>query len=327
MAADPYRPAGSGRAMSDAAALEADRQRSERMLGVASALSAFVIWGVAPIYFKAVAEAGALEVLAHRVVWTVVLLAGLIAIIGRWDMLIATISAWRRLWIYGLTTALISVNWLVFIWAVTNDHLLQASLGYFVNPLVNVLLGLLFLGERLNRAQSVAVLLAMIGVGNLVIGYGELPWVSLVLAFSFSFYALLRKRFRVDPLIGLLVETMLLLPLGLAYLLWLAGTGSGLFWTGGWGISLLLVAGGVVTATPLVLFMHGAQRLTLSALGVMQYLAPSMHFLLAVWIYAEPFTSAHLVTFAAIWLGLIVFTGDAIRRNRPRAAVRAEAAP
>ena len=327
MAADPSRPAGSGRAMSDAATSEADRQRSERMFGIAAALGSFVIWGVAPIYFKAVAEAGALEVLAHRVVWTVVLLAGLVAIIGRWDLLIATIGGWRRLWIYGLTTALISVNWLVFIWAVTNDHLLQASLGYFINPLVNVLLGLLFLGERLNRAQSVAVLLAMIGVGNLVIGYGELPWVSLVLAFSFGFYALLRKRFRIDPLIGLLVETMLLLPLGLAYLLWLTGTGSGQFWTGGWTISLLLVAGGAVTATPLILFMYGAQRLTLSAIGVMQYLAPSMHFLLAVLVYAEPFTSAHLVTFAAIWLGLVVFTGDAVRRNRPRAAVRAEAAP
>jgi chloramphenicol-sensitive protein RarD len=292
---------------------------AQATVGYAAAFGAFLIWGFAPVYFKAVAAAGPLEIVAWRIVWTVVMLAPLVAAIGRFGIVLAAFRTVRDLRVYLLSTALIATNWLVFIYAVLNDHLLQASLGYFINPLVNVLLGVVFLQERLNRRQLLAVLLAGIGVGNLVVGYGAVPWVSLTLAFSFGFYALVRKRARIDPLAGLLIETALLLPVAGAYVAWLAAAGTGSFWAGGWEITLLLVAAGVVTSAPLILFMIGAQRLPLSSLGLMQYLAPSLHFLLAVGVYGEAFTTAHLITFCAIWLGLALYTGDAMaayRRSR-----------
>ncbi|NBC33205.1 MAG: EamA family transporter RarD [Alphaproteobacteria bacterium] len=285
-------------------------------VGLAAALGAFVIWGIAPVYFKAVGAAGPLEVVSHRVVWTVLMLGGLVAVLGRLDRLAAVFSSPRLLRASVLSTLLISTNWLVFIWAVNSGLVLHASLGYYINPLVNVLLGMLFLGERLNRWQTAAVILAAIAVANLILSLGVVPWVSLTLAFSFGFYALVRKRAGVDPLIGLLIETSLLAPFGLAFLLWLGAIDGGQFWTGGPWISVLLFVSGLVTGVPLVLFLTGAQRLTLASIGVMQYLAPTMHFLLAVLAFGEPFTGAHLVTFAIIWTGLALYSWDAMSRYR-----------
>lgn len=285
-------------------------------VGLCAALGAFIIWGIAPVYFKAVGDAGPLEVVSHRVVWTVVMLGGLVAALGRLDQLAAVFASRRLLQASLLSTLLISTNWLVFIWAVGNDLVLHASLGYYINPLVNVLLGMVFLGERLNRWQIAAVVLATIAVGNLILALGVVPWVSLTLAFSFGFYALVRKRAGVDPLVGLLIETSLMAPVGLAFLLWLGATDGGQFWTGGPWISFLLFVSGLVTGVPLILFLTGAQRLTLASIGLMQYLAPTMHFLLAVLAFGEPFTTAHLVTFAVIWTGLALYSWDAISRYR-----------
>ena len=202
--------------------------RSEAPTSLAAALGAFLLWGIAPLYFKAIDQVGPVEILAHRIVWTVLMLGALVPLLGLSHAL-AGVLTWRRLRIFFVTTALISTNWLIFIWAVINDHVLQASLGYFINPLVNVLLGVAFLRERLNRRQLVAVALAGIGVGNLVVGYGTVPWVSLALAFSFGFYALVRKTAAADPLVGLVVETGLLAPAALLYLIVLGAAGGGSF--------------------------------------------------------------------------------------------------
>lgn len=294
-------------------ALETSRDGT---VGVAAALGAFILWGIAPIYFKAVISADPLEVVSHRVVWTVLILGGLVAALGRLDQVTAVFTNRRLLLASVLSTVLISTNWLVFIWAVSYDLLLQASLGYFINPLVNISLGMLFLGERLNRLQISAVLLATIAVLNLVVSLGVFPWVSLTLAFSFGFYALIRKKAAVDPLVGLLIETTLMAPLGLMFLLWLGATDGGQFWTGGPWITVLLLLSGIVTAAPLLLFLIGAQRLTMATIGLMQYLAPTLHFLLAVLLYGEPFTSVHLITFAVIWAGLGLYSWDAVSRYR-----------
>ena len=299
--------------------------RDQRVVGLACALGAFLIWGFAPIYFKAVSSAGPLEVLSHRVVWTVLLLGCVLAVLGRFNGIAAELRRPGRLKVYLACTVLISANWLTFIWAVFNDHLLQASLGYYINPLVTIALGVVFLSERLNRWQVLAVGLAAAGVGVLVIGYGEVPWVSLVLAVSFAVYSLIRKSARVDPMIGLQVETMLLVVPAIGYLVFLGVAGGSSFIGGGWVMSLLLVAGGLVTAAPLILFMYGAQRLTLTTIGVMQYLAPSLHFVLAVLVYEEPLGTGQVITFVAIWLGLACYTGDAMVRHR--AAGRAATDP
>jgi chloramphenicol-sensitive protein RarD len=285
-------------------------------VGFAAALAAFLIWGIAPLYFKAVEPAGALEILAHRVIWTAVLLAGLVATMGRAGAIAAEFRRPARLGLYLLTTALITNNWLIYIHAVLVDEVLQASLGYFINPLVNVLLGVLFLAERLNRRQLAAVALAAAGVLYQVVGYGAVPWISLALAFSFGFYALLRKKAVVDPFVGLLVETLLLTPLALGYLIVLGAAGGSHFLVGDPAMDLLLLAAGLVTGAPLILFMIGAQRLTLSAIGLMQYLAPTLQFVLAVAVFGEPLNSGQMVTFAGIWLGLAIYSWDAISRYR-----------
>ncbi|MEO3433192.1 EamA family transporter RarD [Inquilinus sp. CAU 1745] len=288
----------------------------ESMLGLAYALGAFLLWGVAPIYFKAVGAANPVEILAHRVVWTAIMMIGLIYGLGKTDAVMDVLRQPRRLPIYALSTVLISINWLTYIYAISIDHLVDASLGYYINPLVNVLLGMMFLSEKLNRWQGLAVALAGIGVGYQLVAYGEVPWISLTLAFSFGFYALVRKKAKVDPLAGLLVETLLLTPVGLIYLFWLGSQDAGQFVAGGWWMSVLLIASGIVTGLPLILFMFGAQRLTLSTIGLMQYIAPTIQLVLAVAIFGEPFSPATMVTFAFIWLGLVIYSWDAFGTYR-----------
>ena len=284
--------------------------------GVASALSAFALWGVSPVYFKASAAAHPLEILAHRVIWSVAMLAALLAARRRLATTLRGLLVPRNLIIYLATTTLIGCNWLIFIWALTNDRILDASLGYFINPLVNVALGVAFLSERLNRRQGIAIGLATAGVAAQVVGLGTLPWVSLSLALTFGFYALIRKRTDVDPVGGLLLETLLLLPASLICVWYMTQAGSAAFATG-WWISILLLSAGAVTSVPLILFTHGAQRLPLKTIGLMQYLAPTLHFLLATQVYGEPFHAVDAVTFGCIWAGLAVYSADAIRRNAP----------
>jgi chloramphenicol-sensitive protein RarD len=220
--------------------------------------------------------------------------------------------------VFGATTALISGNWLLYIWAVNSGHLLEASLGYFVNPLVNVLLGVAFLRESLTGRQKAAVALAAAGVLWLVASFGRFPWISLALALSFGLYGLVRKKAGIGALTGLLVETALLAPLALAYLWSRASTGA---FGSAPGTTALLVSAGVITAIPLVLFTVGVQRLRLSTMGFLQYLAPTCQFALAVWLYQEPFTPAHAVTFAFIWASLAVYSFDAVASRRAAPAV------
>jgi chloramphenicol-sensitive protein RarD len=286
------------------------------LAGALYALSAFFVWGLSPIYFKTIQSVPATEIFSHRIIWSAVLMGGIVLALRSRHAVLAGFRGWRIIGTYVLTTLLISANWLLFIWAINTGHIVQASLGYYINPLVNVLLGMLFLRERLNLRQLTAVLLAVLGVSSMIVSAGELPWISLTLAFSFGFYALIRKKAGIDPLIGLLAETLMVTPAALGWLLWLGAEGQGAFGTGGIGFDLLLVGTGVVTAIPLILFNYGAQRLRLSTIGLMQYLAPTLHLTIGVLIYGEAFTTAHAIAFGLIWIGLIIYSSDAFRARR-----------
>ncbi len=289
----------------------------ERARGVAYAVATYLAWGLLPLYFKALRGVPAIEVLAHRVVWSLLLLA---VVLGARAGARGFAAPFRRLPILAVTTALIASNWLVYIWAVQSGRVLEASLGYFVNPLVNVLLGVAFLGEALSARQRAAVALAGAGVAVLVVRAGTFPWIALALASSFGLYGLLRKRAGVEAVGGLLAETALLAPLALGYLAFRAASGAGAFGSAP-PVSLLLLAAGPITALPLVGFGLAVRRLRLSTMGLVQYLAPSGQFLLAVLVYREPFGPAHAVAFACIWASLALYSWDAIVRTRAERAV------
>lgn len=285
-------------------------------IGLGYALGAFGMWGVFPIYFKALESVPALEVLAHRVVWTVVFTAILIGVLGRWRSVVSALSDRRLVMTLIASAAIISVNWGVFIWSIDVGRLLDASLGYYINPLVSVVLGVVFLGERMRRVQWVALALAAAGVAYAVLAAGTFPWVALTLAFTFGAYGLIRKVAAVSPLTGLFVETTLIAPVALGYVGWLTETGVGHFGVSGGVTTALLVAAGVVTATPLLLFVAGAKRIKLSTVGLLQYLVPSMHFGLAILAFGEPLTADKLVVFAFIWCALAIYSSDAIRHSQ-----------
>ncbi len=292
------------------------RGGDEGLVGVLYALAAFGMWGLIPVYFKAVAHVSAIEVVAHRIVWALPLLWAALLWRRRLRLLPQELRNPRRLVLYGATALLVSTNWLIFIWAIHHDRLLEASLGYYINPLVNVLLGVLFLRERLNARRVFAVALAAIGVLNLVVGYGSFPWIALALALTFGLYGLLRKKAATEAMLGLAVETLLLAPLALLFLADLAWRGSGAFGQHGVPTDALLVFAGVITVVPLVCFLQAANRLHLSTVGLMQYLAPTLNFLLAVAVYREPFTPAHGITFGCIWAALALYTFDALHVRR-----------
>jgi len=290
-------------------------KRSARV-GVAYGLAAYLAWGLVPIYFKAVAQVAPLEVLTHRVIWSVALLAGLMLARRRVRLVLEAARSRRTMVTLLGTTVLIACNWFIFIWSVANNHVLQASLGYYINPLVNVLLGVVFLKERLRPGQTVSVVLAATGVTYLALSYGRLPWIALMLAGSFGLYGLLRKTAPVGSLVGLTVETTLLAPLAVGYALYLWMTGNGSFARGDLGIDGLLALAGVVTAVPLLWFTSAARRLRLTTMGFLQYLAPTGHFLLAVLAYREQFTAAQAVTFVCIWAALAIYSFDTVRAGR-----------
>jgi chloramphenicol-sensitive protein RarD len=292
---------------------------ADRRTGLAYGLAAYLAWGLLPLYFRALHGVPPLEILAHRIAWSVLLLAGLTSWLRRWPEVVRPLASWRGRLTLAATTALISVNWGVYIWAVHAGRVLEASLGYFINPLVNVLLGVLFLGERLKRRQALAVALAGLGVATLVAAAGALPWVALVLAASFGFYGLLRKHARIDAVAGLFSETALLAPAAVAGLLWLAARGEGHL-GGAPATSALLVAAGAITALPLIWFALGVQRLRLSTIGLLQYVAPTMQFSIAVFVFGERFTAAHGVAFGCIWGSLALYTWDALTGRRPAGA-------
>jgi chloramphenicol-sensitive protein RarD len=284
--------------------------------GLAAAVGAFFMWGLFPLYWKLLAGVPAVEVVAHRMAWGLVAMAAWVTLRARWWDARAVASRPRTVLRLAGSGALISLNWLLYIWAVTHDHVVDASLGYFVNPLVNVVLGVLVLRERLGRAQGIAVGLATVGVAVLTIAHGRLPWIALALALSFGLYGLARKTVNADAVIGLLWETALLTPVAAGYLVFLERHGTGAFGPEAPLASALLALGGPVTAVPLVLFAVGARALPLSTLGFLQYLSPTLQFLLAVLVFREPFTAVHAFTFAFIWTALALLTWDLRRRLR-----------
>ncbi len=284
--------------------------------GVLFAASAFLIWGLSPVYWKALSAVGPLEIVMHRIVWSFAFLMVIIFLLRQWRELASALTNRRTLPVLATSALLVALNWLIYIWAVNNGYLLQASLGYYINPLVNVVLGMTFLHERLRRPQITAVLLAAAGVIYLTVQYGQFPWISLALAFSFGLYGLIRKVAPVSSLVGLTVETMLMSVPALAYLVFLVARHSGSIFRGDLRMDLLLMATALMTAVPLLLFTAGARRITLSTLGLMQYLAPSGMFLLAVLYYREPFTSAQLWTFVMIWTALAIYSADSLKIYR-----------
>ncbi|MFG1488042.1 EamA family transporter RarD [Oceanospirillum sp. HFRX-1_2] len=288
--------------------------------GIYFALAAYTIWGIAPVYFKAVGHVPAFEVLVHRIIWSVLFLLLFIGFTGRLGKVVAVFKQPRLLGGLVITALIISLNWLVFIWAVAEGRILETSLGYFINPLISVFLGMIFLSERLRPMQWLALSFAAMGVLYQLIEFGSLPWVGLVLAFSFGFYGLLRKQLVVEAVPGLFIETLIVLPVGLISLFWMQSQGLLVFGHQSLQTDLLLVAAGLVTTFPLLFFAGAARRLPLSMIGFVQYLAPSITFVLAVFVYHEPMDASKLITFAMIWFGLLLFTGESHLNSRKKLA-------
>lgn len=283
------------------------KQLSEVHLGIFYALVAYLMWGLAPIYFKYLEHVPVTEILAHRVIWSVVVTAIIISISGAWSNVWQICIQPKKLALLFVTTLLISSNWSVFIWAISNERMLDASLGYFINPIINVVLGLIFLNESLSRIKWIAVGLASIGVLIQVFALGALPWVSLVLPISFAFYALVRKKAKVESLTGLFIETLIVAPIALYYLYVVADSEYANMLTNDLSLNFWLMLAGVVTALPLIFFGQAALRLKLSTLGFFQYLAPSMLFVFAVVFYGEALQLHKAITFMFIWSGVALF--------------------
>lgn len=281
--------------------------------GGAFAVAAYTLWGLAPLYFKQIDEVPALEILLHRIVWSFVLLAFLLTGLRQWRQIRAVLQQPKLVLAMLGTALLLAGNWGLFIWAINNKHMLDASLGYYINPLLNVLLGMVFLGERLRPLQWTAVGLAAGGVLLQLVQLGSLPWVALVLAGSFALYGLLRKKLPADAVGGLFVESLLLMPLALLYWWLFADSPYADLTANPLSLNLWLLAAGVVTTVPLLCFIAAARRLQLSTMGFFQYIGPSLTFAFGVFLYHEPLEQSRLITFGFIWLALAVYSVDAWR--------------
>jgi chloramphenicol-sensitive protein RarD len=287
--------------------------------GVFFALAAYSFWGFAPIYFKSVQQVPAFEILAHRIIWAFILVFILIVGLKRLNRLKPIIRSPKMMFRLTVATCLLGGNWFLFIWAVNANHMLDASLGYYINPLLNVAIGMAFFQEKMRRLQLFAIGLAIVGVGIQVVTFGSVPWVALALASSFAIYGAIRKRLPVDSISGLWLETTLLVPVMLGYLLFFADSTSADMTANSWQLNLLLMAAGLVTTIPLLCFTAAAQRIRYATLGFFQYIAPSLMFILAVNLYDEPLAESKLITFVIIWSALALYTFDSvIQRQRNR---------
>lgn len=281
--------------------------------GILYATACYTAWGLFPIYFKAISEIPAMEILFHRMVWALLFLVMVLAWRKQWAWIPALLKKPKLIAGFASSALLLSINWFIYIWATNNDHIVDASLGYFITPLVNVLLGYAFLHERMRPIQWWAVGLAASGVVWLTVQTGHPPWIGLSLAATFGAYGLLRKTAALGALEGLSLETFLLFPFALAYLTYLALNGHSTFLHSTTSTQLLLLAAGPITAIPLLLFAAGARRIPLATLGLLQYISPSIQLLLGVWLYHEAFSAGRLIGFATIWAGLIVYSAEGLR--------------
>lgn len=288
----------------------------ERRLGVASGLAAYSVWGLFPLYFPLLEPAGGVEIVAHRVVWSVVFVALLLTAVRRWGHVRAAITDPRTVLVLAGAAVLIAANWLIFVYGVNSGHVVETSLGYFVNPLVSVVLGVAVFGERLRRTQWAAVAIAAVAVAVLTVDYGRPPWIALSLAGTFGLYGVMKKLVRVEAAPGLFVETLLVAAPAIAVLAFLQADGGGTFLEAGSGHALLLMSSGIATAIPLLLFAAAARRIPLSTIGLLQYLTPLMQLSIGVFVYDEPMPPARLAGFAIVWVALAVFTADTLRHAR-----------
>ena len=296
---------------------------TESQRGAALGLSAYLIWGGFPLYFKAISSVPASEIVAHRIIWSAVFLLLFIAVTGAGKQFAATLRDRRALAVLALTTLLISVNWFTFITAVAAGNVLESSLGYYINPLVSVLLGFVFLRERLTTWQWVSIILAATGVTIQTVMLGKVPVVSLILAFTFGLYGLVRKMAKVPAVKGLAVEMILMSPLMLIYMAYLFINSKAHFLSGDTRIDVLLVLAGLVTSIPLILYGAALSHMRLSTLGIMQYIVPTAHFIWAVFAFGEKFTTGHMISFGFIWAGLILYTSESLGVMKLKPATQA----
>lgn len=284
---------------------------SSQRLGIIYALLAYGIWGLFPIYWKLLDSIPALEILSHRVIWSTILLLGVVSSYNHWQEFIKLLLKPKQSLPLLASASVLAFNWGLYIYGVNSDRIVETSLGYFINPLVNVLLGVIILRERLQLGQWVAVILATVGVGYSILAVGQVPWIALGLAFSFGIYGLLRKVIVVKPILGLTVETCLLTPVAIAYLTWHNDNHFGQNEL----ITLLLIGCGIVTSFPLFCFNSAVQSLRLSTMGFFQYIAPSLQLLIGVWLYHEPFTKNNIIVFGFIWTALALYSGISLINN------------
>ncbi len=302
-----------------------ENMQDERKAGILSTAGSYIMWGLIPIYWKLISEVSAYEILANRVIWSFVFMIVLLVFMRKLTPLGKVLKEItvqpKKALALAAASVLVSINWFVFIWAVNNDHIIETSMGYYINPLMSVLLGVLVLKEALSKAQVFSFVLAACGVLIMTFSYGSFPWVSISLAVSFAFYGLAKKMIRMDAAVGLTIETAVVTPLAIIYLLFLSSNGALQLFSGSVQTDLLLMGGGVLTAVPLLLFGHGAQKIPLYLIGFLQYIAPTMTLLLGVFLYHEPFTSSQLLSFAFIWSALIVFTFAQLKGIQKKKAV------
>jgi len=291
-------------------------QQNDQQKGVLFTLTAFSWWGIlVPIYFKSLTGVDAFEIVAHRIIWSFIFLLLMMFWLKKPPHIFNTLKKPGLRWGLFVTGLLISFNWLLSVWAITHNQILATSLGYFINPLVSVMLGVIFLGESLNNRQVFALFLVFMAVLNQIWQYGQVPWIGLGLAISFGFYGLLRKKMVVDPYTGLLVEVIFVLPAALGYLLLMIHNNSATFLSTEIEMNLLLTLSGVITTVPMILFVKGTKLIKLSTVGFLQYLIPTLSFALAIFVYQEPLGSGRLLSFALIWMALLLISWDTLRHH------------
>jgi len=284
--------------------------------GIVYAISAYGIWGLLPVYLKWLHTVPAMQVISHRILWSCLLLGGVILLTRQWTAFHATALTPRILRTYAIAAMLIAINWLTYVWAVDAGRIVEVSLGYFINPIISVVMGVIFLGERLRPWQWLPVGMVVIGVLYLTVSYGALPWLALIQAFSFGTYGLIKKTAPLGALYGLTLETGILLLPALGWLLYADAVGNGAFLHSRVSMDMLLVAAGPVTAIPLLLFAAATRRIPLTLIGILQYIAPSLQFLLGVLVYREPFSTAQLIGYGIVWTALIIFAIEGLHAHR-----------
>src|SRR5215211_7593470 len=284
--------------------------------GILNGIGAYVLWGFFPIYWKFLHQVPALQVIGHRIGWSFILLIVILLVTRQWNDFRTVALAPKVIGIYAIASVLLTINWLVYVWGVNSGFIVETSLGYFINPLLSVLLGVIFLRERLRPSQWIPVVIAAVGVIYLTVVYGRLPWIALTLAFSFGFYGFVKKLAPLGSLYGLTLETGIAFPIALVYLFFVGFNDTGAFLHTGAQVDLLLIGAGIVTTIPLLMFASAARQIPLTLIGLLQYIAPTMQFLIGVFLYKEPFDHAHLIGFGIIWVALVIFWVENFLANR-----------